>query len=280
MWHAQNEVQDLSIRLLQEQKSRTASSEKSGGRAHDNLCFNSIGTLRSTFHGKSRYDDEVDVRRKGLPIQRISSAGAELSGADSSQLEQHPVRDDAGRHSGRRARSHVSVLLFVLLSGLYCVTVCALVRVILCYCLCSCQGYIVLLFVLLSWLYCVTCWGCTVLSRLYCVTAYAPVKVILCYCLCSCQGYTVLLLVLLSELYCVSTCAFVKVILCYFLYSCQGYTVLLFTLLSGLYCVTVCATVRVILCYCLCCCQGYTVLLFMLLSGCATIIHAYINICY
>ena len=141
MWHSQNEVQDLSIRLLQEQKSRTpASSEKSSSRAHDNLCFNSIGTLRSTFHGKSRYDDEMDMRRKGLPIQRISSAGAELSGADSSQLEQHPVRDDAGRHSGRRARSHVSVLLFVLLSGLCCVTVCALVRVMLCYCLCSCQG--------------------------------------------------------------------------------------------------------------------------------------------
>ena len=55
---------------------------------------------------------------------------------------------------------------------------------------------------------------------------------------------------------------------------------LLFVLLSGLYCVTVYAAVRVILCYCLCCCQGYTVLLFMLLSGCATIIHAYINICY
>ena len=111
MWHVQNEVQDISIRLLQEQKSRSAaSSEKSGGRAHDNLGFNNVGTLRSTFHGKSRYDDEMDVRRKGLPIQRISSAGAELSGADSSQLEQHPVRDDAGRHSGRRARSHVSVL--------------------------------------------------------------------------------------------------------------------------------------------------------------------------
>ena len=107
----QNEVQDISIQLLQEQKSRSAtSSEKSGGRAHDNR-FNSIGTLRSTFHGKSRYDDEVDVRRKGVPIQRISSAGAELSGADSSQLEQHPVRDDAGRHSGRRARSHVSALV-------------------------------------------------------------------------------------------------------------------------------------------------------------------------
>ena len=167
MWHSQNEVQDLSIRLLQEQKSRTpASSEKSSSRAHDNLCFNSIGTLRSTFHGKSRYDDEMDMRRKGLPIQRISSAGAELSGADSSQLEQHPVRDDAGRHSGRRARSHVSVLLFVLLSGLYCVTVCVLVRVILCYCLCSCQGYTVLLFVLLS--------------GLYCVNVCALVRVILC----------------------------------------------------------------------------------------------------
>ena len=133
MWHVQNEVQDVSIRLLQEQKSRTsASSEKSTGRAPDNLCFNNIGTLRSTFHGKSRYDDEMDVRRKGLPIQRISSAGAELSGADSSQLEQHPVRDDAGRHSGRRARSHVScsaiirgdaMLLLVLLPG-----------VMLCYC--------------------------------------------------------------------------------------------------------------------------------------------------
>lgn len=131
LWHVQNEVQDISIRLLQEQKSRSAvPSEKSAGRAHDNICFNNIGTLRSTFHGKSRYDDEMDVRRKGLPIQRISSAGAELSGADSSQLEQHPVRDDAGRHSGRRARSHVSVS--ILLLGFYYVTVSALVRVVLC----------------------------------------------------------------------------------------------------------------------------------------------------
>jgi len=117
LWHVQNEVQDLSIQLLQEQKSRSsAPSEKSGSRVHDALCFNGIGTLRNTFHGKSRYDDEMDVRKKGLPIQRISSAGAELSGADSSQLE--PVRDDAGRHSGRRARSHVSILVSVVLC--YC----------------------------------------------------------------------------------------------------------------------------------------------------------------
>ena len=110
----QKEVQDVSVKLLQEQESRSsAPSEKSSGRAHDNRGFNNIGSLRNTFHGKSRYDDEVDVRRKGLPIQRISSAGAELSGADSSQLEQHPVRDDTGRHSGRRARSHVSVCVIV-----------------------------------------------------------------------------------------------------------------------------------------------------------------------
>jgi len=98
----------LSIQLLQEQKHSSRSAAVADKRL-DDLRFNGVGSLRKTFHGVSRQDDDGEMRqRKGLPIQRISSAGAELSGADNSQLDA-PVRDDMGR-SGRRARSHVSVV--------------------------------------------------------------------------------------------------------------------------------------------------------------------------
>lgn len=109
LWCVQNELQDLSIQLLQEQKhsSRSAAVADKASRL-DELRFNGVGSLRKTFHGVSRQDDDGEMRqRKGLPIQRISSAGAELSGADNSQLDA-PVRDDVGRTGGRRARSHVS----------------------------------------------------------------------------------------------------------------------------------------------------------------------------
>ena len=110
LWCVQNELQDLSIQLLQEQKhsSRSAAVADKTSRLDDRR-FNGVGSLRKTFHGVTRPDDDGEMRqKKGLPIQRISSAGAELSGADNSQLDA-PVRDDVGR-PGRRARSHVSVM--------------------------------------------------------------------------------------------------------------------------------------------------------------------------